>query len=100
MSFTNQLIELTDINCREIESTPTIRKLLSGDVLEKHYVSFMTDIYPIVLHFAQLWPPPPGAVRKDMSQSDFIFMTIFMKKKATKKLYFKILPVSAMRQNK
>lgn len=60
MSFANQLIELTDINCREIESTPTIRKLLSGDVSEKHYVSFMTDIYPIVLHFCPIMAAAAG----------------------------------------
>jgi len=60
MSFANQLIELTDINCREIESTPTIRKLLSGDVSEKHYVSFMTDIYPIVLHFCPIMAAAGG----------------------------------------
>lgn len=60
MSFANQLIELTDINCREIESTPTMRKLLSGDVSEKHYVSFMTDIYPIVLHFCPIMAAAAG----------------------------------------
>ena len=60
MSLANQLIELTDINCREIESTSTIRKLLSGDVSEKHYVSFMTDIYPIVLHFCPIMAAAAG----------------------------------------
>ena len=60
MSFANQLIELTDINCREIESTPTIRKMLSGDIPEKHYVSFMTDIYPIVLHFCPIMAAAAG----------------------------------------
>lgn len=60
MSFSNQLIELTDISCRELESTPTIQKLLSGDVSEKHYVSFMTDIYPIVLHFCPIMAAAAG----------------------------------------
>ncbi len=60
MSFANQLIELTDINCREIESTPMMRRMLSGDVSEKHYVSFMTDIYPIVLHFCPIMAAAAG----------------------------------------
>ena len=60
MSFANQLIELTEINCREIESTPTIKKMLSGDVSEKHYVSFLTDIYPIVLHFCPIMAAAAG----------------------------------------
>ena len=60
MSFSNQLIELTDISCRELESIPTIQKLLSGDVSEKHYVSFMTDIYPIVLHFCPIMAVAAG----------------------------------------
>lgn len=60
MSFANQLIELTDVSCREIEGTPMIRKMLSGDVSEKQYVSFMTDIYPIVLHFCPIMAAAAG----------------------------------------
>jgi len=60
MSFANQLIELTDISCREIEGTPLMRRMLSGDVSEKHYVSFMTDIYPIVLHFCPIMATAAG----------------------------------------
>ena len=60
MSFANQIIELTDINCREIESTPMMREMLSGEMSEKHYVSFMTDVYPIVLHFCPIMAAAAG----------------------------------------
>lgn len=51
MSFANQLIELTDINCQDIEKIPQMRQMLAGDFSEAQYVNFMKDIYPIVLHF-------------------------------------------------
>ena len=60
MSFANQLIELTDVNCRDIENTPVIRKMLSGDVSENHYVGFLSDIYPIVLHFCPIMAAAAG----------------------------------------
>ena len=51
MSFANQLIELTDINCREIEKIPQMCQMLAGDFSEEQYVNFLKDLYPIVLHF-------------------------------------------------
>jgi pyrroloquinoline quinone (PQQ) biosynthesis protein C len=60
MSFANQLIELTDIQCREIENTPTMRGLLSGDISENQYVKFMADIYPVVLHFCPIMAAAAG----------------------------------------
>ena len=81
MSFANQLIELTDINCRDIENTPTIRKMLSGDVSEKHYVSFLTDIYPIVLHFCPIMAAAAGrcAQRYDVVRT-YLYDHIFEEK--------------------
>lgn len=51
MSFANQLIDLTDTNRQEIEKIPQMRQMLSGDFSQEQYVHFMTDLYPIVLHF-------------------------------------------------
>lgn len=51
MSFANQLIEMTDKNCQEIEKIPQMRRMLSGDFCEEQYVSFLKDLYPVVLNF-------------------------------------------------
>ena len=51
MSFANQLIDLTDVNCQEIEKIPQMRQMLAGDFSKEKYINFMKDLYPIVLHF-------------------------------------------------
>ncbi len=86
MSFMNQLIELTDLSCRDLESTPTIRKILSGDVSEKHYISFMTDIYPIVLHFCPIMATAAGRCAQRYEAVRLYFYDHIHEKKGHKKI--------------
>jgi pyrroloquinoline quinone (PQQ) biosynthesis protein C len=69
MSFASQLIELTDINCREIEKIPKIKKMLSGDFSAGQYVHFMTDLYPIVSNFC---PTMAAAASRCAQQYDLV----------------------------
>lgn len=60
MAFANQLIEMTDVNCRDIEKIPSMQKMLSGDYSAGEYVAFMINIYPIVLHFCPIMAVAAG----------------------------------------
>lgn len=54
MSFANELIEMTDINCREIEKIPQMQRMLSGDISDVQYIHFMKNLYPVVLNFCPI----------------------------------------------
>ena len=74
MSFANQLIDLTDINCQEIEKLPQMRQMLAGDFSEEQYVRFMKDLYPIVLHFC---PTMATAAGRCAQQYDLVKIYLY-----------------------
>ncbi len=74
MSFANQLIDLTDVNCREIEKIPRMRAMLSGDFSEGLYVNFLKDLYPIVLHFC---PTMATAAGRCAEQYDLVRLYLY-----------------------
>lgn len=74
MSFANQLIELTDINCQEIEKIPKIRQMLAGGFSEEQYVNFMKDLYPIVSHFC---PTMAMAAGRCANQYDLVRLYLY-----------------------
>jgi pyrroloquinoline quinone (PQQ) biosynthesis protein C len=74
MSFANQLIELTDVNCQEIEKIPQMRQMLAGDFSEEKYINFMKNLYPIVLHFC---PTMAAAAGRCAQQHDLVRLYLY-----------------------
>lgn len=74
MSFASQLIDITDINCREIEKISQIKKMLSGDFSAEQYVCFMTDLYPIVTNFC---PTMAAAASRCAQQYDLVRIYLY-----------------------
>lgn len=69
MSFVSQLIEATDTHCGKLEKIPFMQKMLTGDLSEQEYINFMSDIYPVVLHFC---PTMAAAAGRCATQHDSI----------------------------
>lgn len=74
MSFASQLIELTDINCKNIEKIPQMQKMLSGDFSNEQYISFMADLYPIVSNFC---PTMAAAASRCAGQYELVRLYLY-----------------------
>lgn len=54
MSLAEQLIDITDLNRRAVESIPQMQDMLNGRFSRQRYVNFLILIYPIVSNFCPL----------------------------------------------
>ncbi len=54
MSLAEQLIDITDLNRRAVESIPQMQDMLNGRFSRQRYVNFLIQLYPVVSYFCPL----------------------------------------------
>ncbi len=60
MSLPSRLIELTDVNCKQIEQLPALQDMLAGRYTRQRYAQLLMSLYPIVSHFCPLMAAAAG----------------------------------------